>query len=146
MPPRTHGHSGLKKTGTYNSWSAMIQRCTNPNSPVYSFYGGRGISVCQRWRRFDNFLMDMGERPKGKTLDRKNNQGNYEPENCRWITMWEQCRNFRRNVWITVGNETMILQDWADKLGVHEENLRRWYHAGIWPKDFNHRPAFIKTK
>jgi hypothetical protein len=124
----------------------MIQRCSNSKSPVYRYYGARGITVCDRWKVFVNFLADMGEKPKGKQLDRINNDGNYEPGNCRWITHWEQCRNFRRNIRITVGNETMILQDWADKLGVHEENLRRWYHAGLWPQDPNYRGLWRKVR
>ena len=118
----------------------MIQRCCNHKVPTYSYYGGRGITVCERWHKFSYFLADMGKRPKGKTLDREKNDGNYEPGNCRWITRLEQARNFRRNIRITVGDETMILQDWADKLSIHEETLRNWYHKGIWPKDFNRRP------
>ena len=114
--------------------------CCNENSPVYHYYGGRGIIVCDRWLKFENFLADMGEPPKGKQLDRIDNDGNYELGNCRWTTHFEQCRNFRRNIWVTVGDETMILQDWADRLEIHEETLRNWYHKGIWPKDFYRRP------
>lgn len=89
----THGMTGLP---TFKSWESMKQRCTNPNSPDYSNYGGRGISVCERWRNsFDAFLSDMGDRPKGKTLSRIDNDGNYEPSNCTWATVLEQQRNTR---------------------------------------------------
>lgn len=97
-----HGRRDKKRSPTYRSWDKMIQRCTNPNDAHYSYYGGRGITVCERWRKFENFLADMGERPigpgRGFTLDRyPNKNGNYEPDNCRWATWTEQMNNTRRN-------------------------------------------------
>jgi hypothetical protein len=98
----THGKS---YTPTFRIWNGMINRCFNPNYSRYSDYGGRGITVCERWRNesnergghgFENFLADMGERPKGLTLDRKNNEGSYEPGNCRWATQSEQNFNQRK--------------------------------------------------
>ncbi len=89
-----HGHTWKSGyTPTYGSWQAMIQRCTNPNHDGWERYGGRGITVCGRWRDFRNFLADMGKRPKGATIDRIDNDGNYEPGNCRWTTPKVQSAN-----------------------------------------------------
>lgn len=87
---------GLSKTPTYNSWRAMLERCLNPNNSHYKHYGGRGITVCNEWLTFENFFRDVGERPSGKTLDRKNNNGNYELCNVRWATDAEQRANKKR--------------------------------------------------
>ena len=92
----THGHTRAgKPTRTFRSWEAMLKRCFNRNSEHWPGYGGRGITVCERWLSFVNFLADMGERPPGKTLDRKDNDGNYEKSNCRWATPLEQASNRR---------------------------------------------------
>ena len=88
----THGMHG---TSTWMSWMSMIQRCTNPNAADYPHYGGRGITVCDRWRQFANFFDDMGERPAGKTLDRIDNNVGYSSDNCRWATPLEQRHNQR---------------------------------------------------
>lgn len=96
----------------------MIRRCTVPTEKSYARYGGRGIMVCERWRRFENFVEDMGERPKGTTLERKDNDGNYEPDNCKWATRAEQMRNMRVNRHLTANGKTMIVRDWS-----HERNL-----------------------
>jgi hypothetical protein len=93
-----HGHATREKgkSRTYTTWQEILNKCYNPNSPSYAFYGGRGITLCKRWfENFDNFLSDMGEKPKGLTIERINNDGNYEPENCKWGTYSEQNRNKR---------------------------------------------------
>lgn len=89
-----HGHNKKgQQTSTYRSWISMLHRCRGKNYSDFYRYGGRGITVCERWSKFENFLIDMGERPNGKTLDRINVNGNYEPNNCRWATLSEQQRN-----------------------------------------------------
>src|SRR5271157_2808802 len=94
----THRHSvGRKTSPTYRSWTMMRVRCSDPKCDFWSDYGGRGIKVCARWDKFENFLADMGERPEGTSIDRWPDQdGNYEPGNCRWATAKEQMRNTRR--------------------------------------------------
>ena len=94
----THGHaSDGKWSRTYNSWRGMRTRTGNPNAHNYHNYGGRGILCCERWAVFANFLEDMGERPEGKTIDRKNNDKGYYPENCKWATKKEQEGNKRNS-------------------------------------------------
>lgn len=92
---RTHG---MTHTPTHQSWRGMRERCFSPGHRNYDIYGGRGIAICERWLEFENFLADMGERPKGKTLDRIDVNGDYEPGNCRWATAAEQRANQRRKV------------------------------------------------
>ena len=87
---------GFWDTSTYRTWCAMLQRCNNPNCATYKYYGARGIKVCERWELFENFLKDMGLRPDKLTIDRIDNDGNYEPGNCRWVTHKENCNNRHR--------------------------------------------------
>lgn len=106
---------------TYAVWAAMKGRCLNPVSPSYSDYGGRGITVCGRWlgkEGFSKFRDDMGERPRGKSLDRINVNGNYEPGNCRWATPTEQGNNKRNNRRIEHGGQNKTATEWARYHGI----------------------------
>jgi len=114
---------GQSYTGTYRSWRSMNNRCTNISDAHYPLWGGRGIKVCDRWKDFKNFYADMGDRPEGLTLNRINNDGDYEPSNCHWATQKEQQRNRRDNVWLTFNGETLNLTDWADRIGISKVTL-----------------------
>jgi len=97
----------------------MIQRCSNPNHPDYRHYGGRGIRVCERWLQAETFLADMGERPSAQhTLERKDNNGPYSPDNCRWATQIEQCQNLRKSRLLEYQGETLTIAEWARRAGL----------------------------
>lgn len=126
---------GLSKTPTWAVWFGMLARCQEPNNASFKHYGGRGIKVCDRWSSdingFQNFLADMGERPGGDyQLDREDNNGGYEPGNCRWVTGKVNCRNKRNNRLITHAGEAMCLSAWAERLGLSKNclhaRLKNW--------------------
>lgn len=114
---RTHGMSG---TVEYTIWKGIETRCYNPNARVYPHYGGRGITMCDRWRTsFENFFSDMGPRPSLKhSIERIDNNGSYSPDNCRWATDLEQANNMRSNRRITFNGKTQSLADWARELDI----------------------------
>ncbi len=117
----------------YRTWGRMRSRCNNPRTLDWPLYGGRGIAVCARWDSFANFLDDMGERPAGHSIDRIDGDGNYEPDNCRWATAKEQARNWKtRNRRLTFGGETLLLVEWAERIGLTRESLRDRIGSG-WP-------------
>ena len=120
---------------TYSSWCAMWTRCTNPNQSAWANYGGRGIKVCDRWKDFEAFLQDMGPRPNGGTLDRLDVDGDYGPENCAWVTRAQQNRNKRNSIRIEHNGETLLLAEWAERLGLPYGTLyNRLYRYG-WSVD-----------
>lgn len=110
----THGMAG---TPTYRTWQHMIERCTDPKDRGFANYGGRGITVCDRWlESFENFLADMGEKPPGLSIERSKNDEGYEPGNCKWATAAEQSRNKRTNRPLTFAGRTQLLTDWANEV------------------------------
>jgi hypothetical protein len=111
-------HGLANKSPTYAVWKGMRKRCFNPSDLGYKNYGGRGISVCQRWDDYALFLADMGEVPNGMMIDRKDNNGNYEPSNCRWTDKKTQANNTRSNVFIKYDGELRTVKQWAEKLGI----------------------------
>lgn len=122
IKPRPVKH-GLCSSKVYLAWASMKSRCTRQSCKAWENYGGRGISVCERWLLFENFLEDMGIPENGMTLERIDNNSGYSPENCRWATVKEQRRNTRRNILITYEGRTQCLSDWAGDLGFGKHNL-----------------------
>jgi hypothetical protein len=118
---KTHGKS---KTQTYRIWHQMLDRCRNPKSTVFAYYGGRGISVCERWRSFENFFADMGERPEGRSIERNDVNGSYEPGNCRWATDKEQNLNKRNTVYMELRGVRKPMMEWAEELGISYDALK----------------------
>lgn len=131
-----HGHAQTKKkTKIYYVWLSMRKRCHTPSCKDYVNYGGRGITICARWNVFENFLEDMGEKPVGMSLDRINNDGNYEPGNCRWATPKEQTWNSKRVKLITFKGETKPMRVWDKELGFSVGTLRSRLMRGMSVED-----------
>lgn len=122
MPARSHGMTG---TRTYRIWKGMRTRCNNPNVRTYMHYGGRGIKVCRRWDSFENFLADMGEAPVGLSIERVDNDGHYQPENCVWADNKTQRRNTRLTLKVEFDGQLLPVVDVAERLGVSYSNLSR---------------------
>ncbi len=114
---------GLCEKTTYNKWKSMLRRCYDPKSPAYKNYGGRGIKVCDRWRNFSNYYDDIGDIPKGLSIERIDNNTGYSPENCKIATRTEQNRNQRRNKKITYNGESLILIEWCEKLKLNYRSV-----------------------
>ncbi len=120
----------------------MRDRCSaNPGRPDHDNYAGRGIRVCERWERFEHFLADMGERPPGMTLERKDVNGNYEPGNCRWATRREQANNTRLTPFVTARGRTMSMADWARETGIGFTTIRQRILRGWDPEEAVSAPA-----
>lgn len=139
----THGETAKGQlTPEFNTWAKLRRRCNNPKDKAYKLYGGRGIKVCDRWdNSFENFLIDMGRKPSPKhSIDRINNNGHYEPNNCRWATLKEQSRNKRTNIWLTHNEETLLIEDWAAKVKIKADVLRHRYRVGWTPEEILSTP------
>ena len=125
----------MSRTPIYWRWKNMIRRCTDPSNHAYKDYGGRGISVCDRWRSFENFVADMGERPVGTSLDRIDNSLGYSPENCRWATWKIQHRNRRTNRLIEIDGTTKTLAEWCEVYRQPYPRILRRIKFGMSPKE-----------
>lgn len=129
-----HGHASRENTSrTYRTWTNMLNRCTNPNATQFEYYGGRGITVCERWYAFENFYSDMGDRPLNTTINRIDNDGNYEPNNCEWAD--ESVRNKNRRpfdwkpsntLYISVEGTRYQLKDACVRFGVSYSAVQHW--------------------
>lgn len=127
---------GLSKTSEYHIWKAIKQRCCNPKNHAYKYYGARGIDLCERWlNSFENFIVDMGNKPEGPySIDRRNNDLGYSPDNCFWATKMQQGKNKRNNRWLTYKGETRHLQGWADYFMIPVSTL----HSALKVKSFEY--------
>ena len=135
-PKEKHWHSRhrLGRSPEYTAWASMIDRCSRRNRRDYKYYGGRGIVVCHQWKDFRNFLRDVGLRPSPKhSIDRIDNDGNYEPGNVRWATRHEQHRNMSSNRYIEFGGIRLTMKEWSIKLGINYLTLKARIDKGRWP-------------
>ena len=125
---------GMSNTRIYTIWSGMIQRCCNPNAKNYPRYGGRGITICEEWKEFKNFYdwSKISGYTDNLTIERLDNNGNYCPEKCTWITKQKQMRNTRRNKFIEYGGKVHCVSEWAEILGINPEKLFYRLYNG-WP-------------
>lgn len=141
-PAYKHGHTAGNFSPEYQSWSGMIQRCTNPKREAYKHYGARGIKVCKRWLRFENFLADMGLRPSGLTLERKKNHLGYTPSNCIWGTRTAQSRNSSQVVWVTINGIRKRLVEWCETYQISINTVRCRVRTHGW----SYRDAITRPK
>lgn len=123
--------NGMSRSRTYSCWAKMISRCVNSNHPSFHNYGGRGIKVCKKWTSFKEFYKDMGDVPVGKSIERVDNNGSYNPENCKWATVREQSLNRRTNRILCYGGKRRSLSEWSEKLKIprttiHNRLMRGW--------------------
>lgn len=128
-PKCYHGQTGTK---TFYIWAAMIQRCKNPNCKDYKNYGGRGIGVCDRWLCFENFIKDMGQKPEGLMLGRRDNDGPYSPENCRWETRTDQNRNRRWNRRFTINGINGCMIELCEHFKISIQTVSSRIHRDGW--------------
>lgn len=137
---------GMVNSGAYKSWAAMWGRCTIKTNGSYRNYGARGVVICERWKSFENFYEDMGDRPEGMTLDRfPNSDGDYEPGNCRWATRQEQDSNKRTNVYVTWNGKTQTYSQWARELNSDPGVLRsRYLKFGTFDPIVRDRSSYIR--
>lgn len=129
----THNENGkATRTAEYTVWASMKQRCFGVNTKAYADYGGRGITVCERWLSYENFLADMGRRPSpNHTIERTDNDAGYSLENCRWATSREQAQNRRSSRTLTAHGETLCITEWARRTGLSRRGIRLRLERGL---------------
>lgn len=133
MAPIKHGESKHWQTAEYRAWMGMRARCRNPRRACYARYGGRGITICDRWEVYENFLADMRRKPSPThSLDRRDNDVGYTPDNCRWATPLEQSQNRRHVTRVSIGGVSLLLREWAERLGVRMPVIWLRIHRGGW--------------
>lgn len=121
---KTSTKHGMSETKVWYAWQRLRDRCYQPKNKAYPSYGGRGIKVCKRWMKFDNFFADMGNPPSDMhSIDRINVNGDYMPSNCRWATQKEQANNRRSNTWLTAFGRTQTIAQWSDELGIKRPTI-----------------------
>ena len=129
-----HGHSRSrdgKKSRTYKTWEGVLGRCLYSGNASFKHYGAKGIKVCDRWLKFENFLEDMGKRPDGKTLDRIDPNGNYESGNCRWADKYTQANNRLNSNRVAYNGETRTVSEWSRELGINKHTLYNRVKKGL---------------
>lgn len=126
----SHGFSG---SPTYSSWSAMMNRCFRKDDVSYCYYGGRGITVCKRWQKFENFLKDMGIRPVGRSIGRMDNEKGYSKNNCKWSTVEEQSNNRRNSVFFSAAGRRLTVSQWSKLLGLSYDATKGKFLSGWKP-------------
>lgn len=138
----------MSVSSEYRAWQSMRKRCYDKNCEQYKNYGGRGISVCERWREsFQNFFEDVGRKPqKNMSLNRKNNDGNYEPGNCQWDTPKIQARNTRHNRIITFNGQSKPVTEWAEATGIHNRTIRARIDVQRWSVEKALTTPVVKIK
>lgn len=137
VQPRGHG---MSKTRVYRIWCSMRGRCLNKNNASYPYYGGRGITICDRWEKFEHFLEDMGHPRNEMTLERIDNNGNYCPENCCWATRSQQSKNRRVNIVIEYHGENLSLHECCERFGLSYTALYSRLYRGMSIEESLHRP------
>jgi hypothetical protein len=148
MSTHRHGHSinGIRSL-THSSWHNMRSRCNNPKASGYQNYGGKGIQVCDRWNTFEDFLVDMGERPGPEySIERIDLNKNYCPSNCKWATRTEQNRNRSMCIYLTINNKCQTIKEWALEMGIKRQTIERRLKLGWSQYDAVMQPVVFGQK
>jgi hypothetical protein len=141
-----HGHAANGKSATYRTWRSMKQRCSRKKDTNNPNYGGRGITVCERWQKFDNFLEDMGPKPVGLTLERRNNNLGYSPENCKWASQVEQANNKRNSRLVEYIGRRITLAQLSKETGIKRTTIDQRLDAGFTTEQAVSMPILTRSE